>query len=469
MIPVVVAAMTAARATRVLRVPSPAAARCFCAVDAAIGQPLSVRRSARRLVGDQETWYGTGSTGGAQTGTVTVTLSNANNVVGAAIQEFSGVATTNPLDGTATNTGSGSTTVTTPAVTTTTAGDLVYDSANTDDLVTEPAGTPWTNNVGFTSPGGNPVTTQTDYIRDATGRVIERRTVTDGSLTSDVYYTYPDDSDTPNATLDEVTNYTTYLIGLPGGAQITALNGLFTWSYPDLHGDMVVTANQAGNQTGTTASYDPFGDLVTPTSQFDAYTYGYEGKHDVGTDNTTPITLIEMGQRVYSPALGRFLQVDPIPGSSANNYDYAYQDPINSSDLSGDSPPRDHYHHLTITRTHPYVTSRDENGLFRARYNYQTRSLQFSMKFSAAASAGFGGRDVVGQFQVYVNGLDTSYHYEPHTEPASYLFHSSLTTFAYKGESTSQLLEPGDSAQITFEAANENEILGEQDQVYVAP
>jgi RHS repeat-associated protein len=284
-------------------------------------------------VGDQETWYGTGSTGGP--GTITVTMSNANNTFGAAIQEFSGVATTNPLDGTATNTGSGSTTVTTPAVTTTTTGDLVYDSANTDDLVTEPAGTPWTNNNGFTTPGGNPVNTQTAYIRDATGRVIERTTVTDGSLTSDVHYTYPDDSDTPNATLDEVTNYTTYLIELPGGAQITALNGLFTWSYPDLHGDMVVTANQAGNQTGITASYDPFGDLVTPTSQSDAYTYGYEGKHDIGTDNTTPITLIQMGERVYSPALGRFLQVDPIPGGSANNYDYASQDAINNLDLNG--------------------------------------------------------------------------------------------------------------------------------------
>jgi hypothetical protein len=43
-----------------------------------------------------------------------------------------------------------------------------------------------------------------------------------------------------------------------------------------------------------------------------------------------------MGQRLYNPNTGRFLQVDPVPGGSANNYDYADQDPINNSDLNGE-------------------------------------------------------------------------------------------------------------------------------------
>lgn len=42
-----------------------------------------------------------------------------------------------------------------------------------------------------------------------------------------------------------------------------------------------------------------------------------------------------MGVRLYVPAIGRFLQVDPIPGGSANDYDYANQDPINAYDLDG--------------------------------------------------------------------------------------------------------------------------------------
>jgi hypothetical protein len=42
-----------------------------------------------------------------------------------------------------------------------------------------------------------------------------------------------------------------------------------------------------------------------------------------------------MGARPYDPSLGRFLAVDPVDGGSANNYDYAGQDPVNGYDLDG--------------------------------------------------------------------------------------------------------------------------------------
>lgn len=45
--------------------------------------------------------------------------------------------------------------------------------------------------------------------------------------------------------------------------------------------------------------------------------------------------MIEMGARVYVPRLLRFLQVDPIEGGSANNYDYVSGDPVNAFDLDG--------------------------------------------------------------------------------------------------------------------------------------
>jgi hypothetical protein len=38
---------------------------------------------------------------------------------------------------------------------------------------------------------------------------------------------------------------------------------------------------------------------------------------------------------VYIPALGRFAQLDPVVGGSANGYDYANQDPIGNTDPSG--------------------------------------------------------------------------------------------------------------------------------------
>jgi hypothetical protein len=41
-----------------------------------------------------------------------------------------------------------------------------------------------------------------------------------------------------------------------------------------------------------------------------------------------------MGVRVYIPAIGRFLQVDPVEGGTENNYVYP-TDPVNGSDLTG--------------------------------------------------------------------------------------------------------------------------------------
>ncbi|MFF2957253.1 ricin-type beta-trefoil lectin domain protein [Kitasatospora sp. NPDC057965] len=44
---------------------------------------------------------------------------------------------------------------------------------------------------------------------------------------------------------------------------------------------------------------------------------------------------ILMGARLYSPALGRFLQIDPVPGGNASAYDYCTGDPVNCTDLDG--------------------------------------------------------------------------------------------------------------------------------------
>jgi RHS repeat-associated protein len=65
-----------------------------------------------------------------------------------------------------------------------------------------------------------------------------------------------------------------------------------------------------------------------------AFTFGFEGKHGIGTD-TDAGGIVLMGARLYNPATGRFLQVDPIFGGSCNAYDYVCQDPVNGLDLSG--------------------------------------------------------------------------------------------------------------------------------------
>ena len=64
-------------------------------------------------------------------------------------------------------------------------------------------------------------------------------------------------------------------------------------------------------------------------------TFGYEGKHGIGTETDGANTVVLMGARLYNPATGRFLQVDPVFGGNANAYDYVWQDPLNKSDLAG--------------------------------------------------------------------------------------------------------------------------------------
>ena len=66
-----------------------------------------------------------------------------------------------------------------------------------------------------------------------------------------------------------------------------------------------------------------------------AITFGYEGKHGVGTETAGANTVVLMGARLYDSVTGRFLQVDPVPGGSANAYDYVSQDPENANDLNG--------------------------------------------------------------------------------------------------------------------------------------
>ena len=124
-------------------------------------------------------------------------------------------------------------------------------------------------------------------------------------------------------------------VALPGGVTVTRRTTTQVWSYPNIHGDIAAIADQTGTKTGTTATYDPYGQPSTapPDNITGPADWAWQGSAHKTTD--APSGIIQMGARPYQPALGRFLTVDPILGGSANDYDYVGGNPISAFDIDG--------------------------------------------------------------------------------------------------------------------------------------
>jgi hypothetical protein len=99
---------------------------------------------------------------------------------------------------------------------------------------------------------------------------------------------------------------------LPGGALLTTRTGGTgnVWSYPNTHGDVVSTADQAGAKQGATRVYDPYGNTLAggdvPDNSAGNFDYGWLGQHQRPLEHEPALQpVIEMGARQYSPLLGR--------------------------------------------------------------------------------------------------------------------------------------------------------------------
>jgi len=142
---------------------------------------------------------------------------------------------------------------------------------------------------------------------------------------------YGDDSDRPRWIVEGAgTEGITRNVSGPDSDLVatTSASGAVRLQLTNLHGE--VASIDTALTTPEFYSFDEFG---VPTSGQAPQRYGWLGGKQRSADALGGVIL--MGVRLYSPALGRFLQVDPVVGGSATAYDYCNADPANCVDLDG--------------------------------------------------------------------------------------------------------------------------------------
>ncbi len=234
---------------------------------------------------------------------------------------------------------------------------------------------------------------------DATLR--QRQRVQAGGVAGTEVFHYDGPGDSPSWTALG----STWSRNIPGiGGELVAVqesSGTVTFDLTDLHGDVIAAASSSPTATKPLATYR-FSEFGEPMS-VGAGRFGWLGGKSRRTELSSGV--IQMGARSYVPALGRFLTPDPIPGGSANPYDYANQDPVNGFDLEGTctvkkckaivqerlAKVRAHVAHLKAERTSARAVWRAKQevfGTFRMNIGPVPVHLPWEKQINEAIAAG---------------------------------------------------------------------------------
>ncbi|MFG3410450.1 RHS repeat-associated core domain-containing protein [Streptomyces sp. NPDC048142] len=144
---------------------------------------------------------------------------------------------------------------------------------------------------------------------------------------------YDGDGDNPRwITEDTATGSLTRNVDSASGdlGATTSKTGDTVLQFTTIHGDVALQLPLDTSKAPVALDSDEYGNPRTGQA---ATRYNWLGGKQRSSETLTGLTL--MGVRLYNPATGRFLSMDPVYGGGANAYEYVNGDPLNRYDLDG--------------------------------------------------------------------------------------------------------------------------------------